>query len=339
MAEASLSAPADSPLLDGLNPAQRAAVLHEGGPLLIVAGAGSGKTRVLTHRIAHLIQERGVSPHALLAITFTNKAADEMKDRVGRLVGDRLVGITRDEEGRPSFRRWGGMWVSTFHAACARLLRTEAPRLGYEKSFTVYDAADSARLIALCLKELGIDPKRVSPRGAAAAISAAKNDLIDFDTYAARASNWWEKQVAEVYRLYQQRLHRASAFDFDDLLVKTVELLQLFEPVLEHYRQRFQHILVDEWQDTNRVQYELVKLLAAEHRNLTVVGDSDQSIYRFRGADIRNILDFEKDFPDATRITLDRNYRSTQTILDAANAVIANNTQRIPKRLWTDAGS
>ena len=339
MAEPSLSAPADSPLLDGLNPSQRAAVLHDGGPLLIVAGAGSGKTRVLTHRIAHLIQERGVSPHALLAITFTNKAADEMKDRVGRLVGDRLLGITRDEEGRPSFRRWGGMWVATFHAACARLLRAEAPRLGYDKSFTVYDAADSARLVALCLKELGVDPKRVSPRGAAAAISAAKNDLIDFDSYALRADNWWEKQVAEVYRLYQQRLHRASAFDFDDLLVKTVELLQLFDPVLEHYRERFRHVLVDEWQDTNRVQYELVKLLAWEHRNLTVVGDSDQSIYRFRGADIRNILDFEKDFPDATRVTLDRNYRSTQTILDAANAVIANNSQRIPKDLWTDAGS
>ena len=325
-------------LLEGLNESQRAAVAHPGGPLLIVAGAGSGKTRVLTHRIAHLIRDHGVNPHELLAITFTNKAADEMKDRVGRLIGDRVVGVERDADGSVRPRRWGGMWVSTFHAACARLLRQEASRLGYDRSFTIYDSADSTRLIGLCVSELGIDPKRVSPRGAAAAISAAKNELVDFDSYRLRAEGWYEQQVAEVYRLYAERLHRASAFDFDDLLVKTVELFGLYDEVLAHYQAKFAHVLVDEWQDTNRVQYELVRMLASQHRQLTVVGDSDQSIYRFRGADIRNILDFERDFPDATRITLDRNYRSTQTILDAANSVISHNTQRIDKDLWTDAG-
>ncbi|CAN5255371.1 DNA helicase PcrA [soil metagenome] len=326
-------------LLEGLNPEQAAAVIHSSGPLLIVAGAGSGKTRVLTHRIAWLIRERGADPMGVLAITFTNKAANEMKERVGALVGERLVGISRDTEGRMRPRRWGGMWVSTFHAACARLLRDEAPRLGYGRSFTIYDADDAARLAGLCVKDLGMDPKRVTPRGVAHAISAAKNELVDFDTYALRADNWYERQVADVYRLYQERLHRASAFDFDDLLVKTVELLQLYDDVLATYRQRFAHVLVDEWQDTNRAQYELVRLLALRHRRLTVVGDGDQSIYRFRGADVRNILDFDKDFPDATRITLARNYRSTQTILDTANAVIAHNVGRIPKRLWTDEGA
>ena len=328
----------NSPLVEGLNPEQRAAVLHDGGPLLIIAGAGSGKTRVLTHRIAHLIQERDVHPQEVLAITFTNKAAGEMKDRVGRLIGDRVVGLDRDEHGVAKARPWGGMWVSTFHSACARLLRKEAPRLGYKQNFTIYDAADSARLVGMCVKELQIDPKRVPPRGVAAAISNAKNELIDFDTFGLRADTWFDKQVAEVYRLYQERLHRASAMDFDDLLVKTVEILQLFDDVLERYRLQFRHVLVDEWQDTNRAQYEMVRLLAEEHRNIAVVGDADQSIFRFRGADIRNILEFEKDFPDATRIVLDRNYRSTQNILDAANAVIENNTQRLPKDLWTDAG-
>jgi DNA helicase II / ATP-dependent DNA helicase PcrA len=329
----------DEALLEGLNPVQREAVLHDGGPLLIVAGAGSGKTRVLTHRIAHLIRARGVHPFSVLAITFTNKAADEMSDRVGRLVGDRLVGVERNPDGTPLRRRWGGMWVSTFHAACARLLRAEAPRMGYESSFTIYDAADSTRLVGLCLGELGIDTKQVTPRGAAAMISNAKNELVDFDTFGLRTGNWYEEKVAEVYKLYQSKLHRASAFDFDDLLVKTVELLQLFDDVLAHYQERFAHVLVDEWQDTNRAQYELVRLLAVEHRNLCVVGDDAQSIYGFRAADIRNILDFTKDFPDATRITLDRNYRSTQTILDAANAVIAHNTAQIEKHLWTDAGA
>jgi DNA helicase II / ATP-dependent DNA helicase PcrA len=328
-----------SDLLDGLNPEQREAVLHKGGPLLIVAGAGSGKTRVLTHRIAHLIRERHVSPYGILAITFTNKAADEMKDRVGRLVGDRLVGVERDHNGVPKRRRWGGMWVSTFHAACSRLLRAEAHRMGYDKAFTIYDAGDAARLVGLCIKDLNIDPKRVTPRGAAAAISMAKNELIDFDTYGLRASNWYERQVAEVYRLYAERLHRASAFDFDDLLVKTYELLDMFDDVRERYQRQFEHVLVDEWQDTNRAQYQLVKQLAGGYRNLVVVGDDAQSIYRFRGADIRNITDFERDFPDAARIVLDRNYRSTQTILDAANAVISNNTRQLKKRLWTDRGA
>jgi DNA helicase II / ATP-dependent DNA helicase PcrA len=325
-------------LLAGMNPEQRAAVLHDGGPLLIVAGAGSGKTRVLTHRIAHLIQVRDVHPYEILAITFTNKAAQEMKERVGALVGERLVGISRDAEGNTQHRRWGGMWVQTFHSACARLLRAEAPRLGYKASFTIYDSADSVRLVGMCIKDLGIDPKKVSPRGAAAAISAAKNELIDFDTYGLRAENWFERQIAEVYKAYAGRLQRASAFDFDDLLVKTVEVLQLFDDVLERYRNQFRHVLVDEWQDTNRVQYELVRSLAAEHRQVTVVGDADQSIYKFRGADIRNMLHFESDFPDAERITLERNYRSTQTILDAANTVIANNTRRLEKNLWTEAG-
>ncbi len=336
MADTTATVAAD--LLAGLNAEQRAAVLHDGGPLLIVAGAGSGKTRVLTHRIAHLIQHRGVSPYEILAITFTNRAADEMKQRVGALVGERLVGLSRDADGVVRARRWGGMWVATFHSACARLLRTEAPRLGYDAHFTIYDAADSTRLVGLCIKDLGIDPKKITPRGAAHVISNAKNDLIDFDTFSLRAEDWYSKQVAEVYRAYEGRLHRASAFDFDDLLMKTVELLQLFDDALDTYRRRFTHVLVDEWQDTNRAQYELVRLLAWEHRSLTVVGDGDQSIYRFRGADIRNILDFEKDFPDAERVTLDRNYRSTQTILDAANAVIANNVHRVPKDLWTDAG-
>jgi DNA helicase-2/ATP-dependent DNA helicase PcrA len=274
---------ADSSLFEGLNPEQRAAVLHDGGPLLIVAGAGSGKTRVLTHRIAHLIQERDVHPQQVLAITFTNKAASEMKDRVGRLIGDRLVGLDRDENGVAKARPWGGMWVSTFHSACARLLRKEAPRLGYKQSFTIYDAADSLRLVGMCIKDLQMDPKRVPPRGVAAAISNAKNELIDFDTFALRANSggaatWFDKQVAEVYRSYQERLHRASAMDFDDLLVKAVEVFQLFDDVLERYRMQFRHVLVDEWQDTNRTQYEMVRLLAEEHRNICVVGDADQCL-------------------------------------------------------------
>ena len=330
--------PVSADLVDGLNPQQRAAVVHPDGPLLVVAGAGSGKTRVLTHRIAHLIRDRGVHPHDLLAITFTNKAADEMKSRVGRLVGDRLVGITREQDGTVRARRWGGMWVATFHAAAARLLRLDAPRLGYNPNFTIYDAADSRRMISMCATELGIDTKKVTPRGIAATISNAKNELVDFDTFALRADNWYDRQVAEVYKAYQARLHRASAFDFDDLLVKTVEMFQLFDDVLARWRRQFRHILVDEWQDTNRAQYEMVRLLGSEHRNVMVVGDGDQSIFGFRGADARNMLDFTRDFPDATRVTLDRNYRSTQTILDAANSVISHNTKRLKKNLWTDAG-
>ncbi len=326
------------PQLDGLNPQQRDAVLHDDGPLLVVAGAGSGKTRVLTHRIARLISD-GVHPYEILSITFTNKAAGEMKDRVGRLVGDDLVGIRRDDKGVPQRTRWGGMWVQTFHSACARLLRDEAPRLGYQRHFSIYDTGDSGRVIAQVIKQMGLDTKKIPVRAAHNEISRAKNELIDFETYAGQASTWWETQVAEVYRGYSERLHAASAMDFDDLLVKTVEILQLFDDVLARYRRQFAHVMVDEWQDTNRAQYELVKLLSAEHRNICVVGDSDQSIYAFRGADIRNLLDFEQDFPDATRIVLDRNYRSTQNVLDAANAVIANNTQRMAKDLWTDRGA
>jgi len=265
-------------LVEGLNPAQREAVLHAGGPLLVIAGAGSGKTRVLTHRIAHLIRDRAANPYGILAITFTNKAASEMQQRVANLVGDRVVGITRDEDGRVRRRRWGGMWVSTFHAACARLLRAEIERLGYEPSFTIYDTDDSRRLLAQCIDELGLDPRRVSPRAAGAMISKAKNELIDFESYSQQAQDWYAQQVAQVYRLYQDRLQRASALDFDDLLTKTVELLQLFDDVLARYQAQFAHVLVDEWQDTNHAQYALVQMLASEHRNLAVVGDADQCL-------------------------------------------------------------
>ncbi|HMJ75285.1 MAG TPA: DNA helicase PcrA [Iamia sp.] len=313
----------DAPeLLLGLNPAQADAVTHVDGPLLVLAGAGSGKTRVLTHRIAHLIRDHGVSPFAILAITFTNKAADEMKQRVEGLVG-------------PVAQK---MWVSTFHSACVRILRREAPRLGYPSSFTIYDMADAQRLMGYVLRDLDMDPKRFSARSVYGQISAAKNKGLDVDTYAAQASNPFEKRFAEAYRDYQGRLRKAGAMDFDDLLGVTVEVLKAFPEALEHYQQRFQHILVDEYQDTNPVQNELVVLLASDHRNVMVVGDGDQSIYAFRGADISNILDFEKAFPEVTTVLLEQNYRSTQTVLDAANAVIANNIGRKPKELWTDQG-
>src|SRR5437660_2561992 len=307
-------------LLEDLNPVQREAVTHPGGPLLIVAGAGSGKTRVLTHRIAWLIKEQGFSPFEILAITFTNKAADEMKSRVAALVG-------------PVAQK---MWVSTFHSACVRILRRDAQRLGYKSSFTIYDQADAERLTAYVLRDLDIDPKRFPPRTVHAVISQAKNDLVDFDTYHDRARTIYERRIAEVYREYQGRLLGANAMDFDDLLMVTVNLLEAASDVLEHYQHRFKHVLVDEYQDTNRAQNELVKMVARDHRNVCVVGDSDQSVYRFRGADIRNILEFEDAFPDATLIVLEQNYRSTQTILDAANAVIANNLLRKPKALWTE---
>ncbi|MDQ1395336.1 MAG: ATP-dependent helicase UvrD/PcrA [Acidimicrobiaceae bacterium] len=308
-------------LLDGLNPQQRAAVTHAGGPLLIVAGAGSGKTRVLTHRIAYLLAERGVAPGEILAITFTNKAAGEMAARVATLVGD---------------RRARAMWVMTFHSACVRILRREAARFGYPSNFSIYDQADAERLTGYVIRDLALDPKKFTSRGVHATISAAKNELIDFETYAGGARTVHERRIAEVYREYQRRLLAASAMDFDDLLMVTVNLLQSQPDLLEHYQQRFTHLLVDEYQDTNRAQNELVTMLAREHRNVCVVGDSDQSVYRFRGADIRNILEFEEAFPDATVIVLEQNYRSTQTILDAANAVIANNLMRKPKALWTE---
>ena len=310
-------------LLAGLNPVQARAVAHPGGPLLIVAGAGSGKTRVLTHRIAWLIAEQGVSPFEILAITFTNKAAQEMRDRVEVLVG-------------PVARR---MWVSTFHAACVRILRRDASRLGYKGNFTIYDQADAVRLTGYIIRDMGLDSKKFPPRSVHGLISTAKNELIDFETYSATARTIMERRVADVYREYQHRLLAANAMDFDDLLLVAVNLLQACPDVLEHYQQRFRHVLVDEYQDTNRAQNELVLLLAGAHHEVSVVGDSDQSVYGWRGADIRNILQFEEAFPTATVVVLEQNYRSTQTILDAANAVISNNAMRKPKALWTEQGA
>ena len=312
-----------SPLLEGLNPAQQQAVRAVEGPVLVVAGAGSGKTRVLTHRIAHLIRDHDVSPFELLAITFTNKAAGEMAERVGELVGQRLG---------------ERMWVTTFHKACVRILRRELPRLGYASGFTIYDAQDSNRLIGQLAKQLGVDDKRLNARAIQTAISHAKDELTDFETYRARATGWPESAIAEVYTAYEQALRQANALDFDDLIVKTVEVLQLFDPVREHYQRRFSHLMVDEYQDTNRAQYHLVNLLAGGHRNVMVVGDPQQGIYAFRGATIKNLTDFETDHPDAEVVVLDRNYRSTQTILEAANGVIAHGAVKRRAELWTDRG-
>ncbi|HVW33765.1 MAG TPA: UvrD-helicase domain-containing protein, partial [Acidimicrobiia bacterium] len=312
---------APSPLLDGLNPVQREAVTHPGGPVLVVAGAGSGKTRVLTHRVAHLIRDHKVSPFAILAITFTNKAADEMKERVGELVGS----VAQK------------MWVSTFHSACARILRREAAHLGMRSTFSIYDQSDAVRLTGYILRDLNLDPKRLPPRQVHAAISAAKNELISPTEMAERSLTPYDKKIAEVYGEYQKRLTDASAMDFDDLLTSAVNLFRTHPDVAAQWRSRFAHVLVDEFQDTNIAQWELVRTLAEDHRNLMVVGDADQSIYRFRGADFRNLMRFEETFPDASIIMLEQNYRSTQTILDAANAVIANNAGRRPKHLWTDA--
>ncbi|MFD3732306.1 DNA helicase PcrA [Streptomyces sp. NPDC058632] len=325
-------------LLEGLNDNQRAAVAHSGSPLLIVAGAGSGKTRVLTHRIAHLLAARSVHPGQILAITFTNKAAGEMKERVEQLVGPRA----------------NAMWVMTFHSACVRILRRESKKLGFTSSFSIYDAADSKRLMALVCRDLDLDPKRYPPKSFSAKISNLKNELIDEEDFAAQAGDGFEKTLAQAYALYQSRLREANALDFDDLIMTTVNLLRAFPDVAEHYRRRFRHVLVDEYQDTNHAQYALVRELVgtSEHpvgvppgaddlppAELCVVGDADQSIYAFRGATIRNILQFEEDYPNATTILLEQNYRSTQTILSAANAVIERNESRRPKNLWTNAGS
>ncbi|MFJ5776749.1 DNA helicase PcrA [Streptomyces sp. NPDC093094] len=325
-------------LLEGLNDNQRAAVVHSGSPLLIVAGAGSGKTRVLTHRIAHLLAERNVHPGQILAITFTNKAAGEMKERVEQLVGPRAH----------------AMWVMTFHSACVRILRRESKKLGFTSSFSIYDAADSKRLMALVCRDLDLDPKRFPPKAFSAKISNLKNELIDEEDFAARAADGFEKTLAQAYALYQSRLREANALDFDDLIMTTVNLLRAFPDVAEHYRRRFRHVMVDEYQDTNHAQYTLVRELVGTGAHsaeapsgeygvppaeLCVVGDADQSIYAFRGATIRNILQFEEDYPDATTIMLEQNYRSTQTILSAANAVIERNESRRPKNLWTNAGS
>lgn len=322
-------------LLEGMNEQQRQAVAHSDSPLLIVAGAGSGKTRVLTHRIAYLLGARGVHPGQILAITFTNKAAGEMKERVTELVGPRAQ----------------SMWVSTFHSACVRILRRESKKLGFTSSFSIYDAADSKRLMALVCRDLDLDPKRFPPKAFSAKVSNLKNELIDEEDFAAQASGsasqsgaggGFEKTLAEAYTMYQARLREANALDFDDLIMTTVHLLQAFPDVAEHYRLRFRHVLVDEYQDTNHAQYQLVRELvgpAEGQAELCVVGDADQSIYAFRGATIRNILQFEEDYPDATTILLEQNYRSTQTILSAANAVIERNENRRPKNLWTNAGS
>ena len=310
-----------NPFTEGLNPDQLDAVVHRDGPLLIVAGAGSGKTRVLTHRIAHLI-DQGAKPSSILAITFTNKAAAEMRERVGKLVG-------------PVVKT---MWVSTFHSACVRILRRDGQVLGFPRTFSIYDQADAVRLTSYVIRDLGLDSKRFAPRTVHGLISLWKNELTDPAAAAAKAENIFDRKHAEIYAEYQTRLQRAGAMDFDDLLLNVVFLFRQHPEVLDHYRQRFEHILVDEYQDTNQAQNEIVLQLAGSHHNVCVVGDTDQSVYKFRGADFRNILQFEDAFPDVTTIVLDQNYRSTQTILDAANAVISNNLERKPKQLWTDLG-
>ena len=330
-------------LLDGLNPEQRAAVVHEGSPLLIVAGAGSGKTRVLTHRIAYLLAARDVAPHEILAITFTNKAAGEMAARVAALVGPRAR----------------SMWVMTFHSACVRILRREAKRFGYPSSFSIYDQADSQRLMALTCRELELDAKQYPPKAMAAQVSNLKNELIDYETFASRAQTAREKALAEAYAEYQRRLVAAGAMDFDDLIMVTVNLFQALPEVAEQYRRRFRQVLVDEYQDTNHAQYILIRELVSggaplfssrtveadrpgdpiPPAELCVVGDADQSIYAFRGATIRNIEEFEQDYPDAKVILLEQNYRSTQNILAAANAVVSQNRGRKPKNLWSDQGA
>jgi ATP-dependent DNA helicase UvrD/PcrA len=308
--------------LADLNPAQREAVIATEGPLLVIAGAGSGKTRVLTYRVAHLINAVGAQPNEILAITFTNKAAGEMRERLERLLG----------------RSGRGLWILTFHAACGRILRREAQRLGYRSNFTIYDQADQIRLVKQCLEELERDPKRFTPRGIHNQISHAKDRLIQPDEYSNQVQSFYDQTVADVYQLYQRRLFASNAVDFDDLLMLTVDVLERFPEAREKWQKAFRYILVDEYQDTNHAQYRLLQLLALQHRNVCAVGDPDQSIFAFRGADINNILDFERDFPGTRTIALEQNYRSTNSILEAANAVIANNRERKPKELWSELG-
>ncbi len=305
-----------------LNETQREAVLATEGPLLVVAGAGSGKTRVLTYRVAHLIRTCGVKPNEIIAITFTNRAAGEMRSRLVSLLG-------------PAAER---TWIMTFHAACGRILRSEIQRLGYRSSFTIYDQPDQVRLVTICLKELERDPKRFPPRGIHSQISNAKNSLVSPEEYRARVSSFYDQTIADVYELYQRKLFAASALDFDDLLFLTVQVLERFPEALKRWQKAFRYVLVDEYQDTNHAQYRLLQLLAAKHKNVFAVGDPDQSIYAFRGADIRNILEFERDFDEARQIALEQNYRSTMSILESANGVIEQNRERKEKRLWSELG-
>ena len=316
-------APPDTSYLADLNEAQREAVLATEGPLLVIAGAGSGKTRVLTYRVAHLITACGAKPNEILAITFTNKAAGEMRSRLDRLLGDRSRAL----------------WILTFHAACGRILRREAERLGMRSNFTIYDQADQVRLVKSILEDEGFDTKRFAPRGIHAQISQAKNTLVSPGAYRERVASFYDQTVADVYDRYQARLHRSNAVDFDDLLFLTVEVLERFPEARERWQKAFRYILVDEYQDTNRAQYRLLQLLGEKHRNVCAVGDPDQSIYAFRGADIRNILEFERDFPEARTVALEQNYRSTNAILETANAVIEHNSERKPKRLWSELGT
>jgi DNA helicase-2/ATP-dependent DNA helicase PcrA len=308
--------------LADLNPAQREAVLHTEGPLLVIAGAGSGKTRVLTYRVAHLVNAVGVRPNEILAITFTNRAAAEMRDRLERLLGD-------------TSRR---SWILTFHSASGRILRREAERLGFRSNFTIYDQADQVRLVKQILESEGYDPKRFVPRGIHAQISNAKNQLVGPDEYRSRVSSFYDQTVADVYERYQKRLHASNAVDFDDMLYLTVQVLERFPDARERWQKAFRYVLVDEYQDTNHAQYRLLQLLAEQHRNVCAVGDPDQSIYAFRGADIRNVLEFERDFPGARTIPLEQNYRSTNHILGAANGVISHNRERKEKNLWSELG-
>lgn len=310
----------DDALLDPLNPVQREAVLRTEGPVLIVAGAGSGKTRALTHRIAYLIEGMGASAGSILAITFTNKAAREMADRVEGLMGTRIA---------------KAMWILTFHSACARILRREHNHLGLPSSFSIYDDSDTERLIAMVLRDLNLDVKRFPPRQMAAAIGKAKDNLLSAGEFQAAAGNFWDKTVADVYLGYERRIRAAGALDFDDLITETVRLFRDHPEVLAHYQERFRYIMIDEYQDTNRAQYHLVNLLASKHRNICVVGDADQGVYSWRGATIQNLLDFERDYPDAAVFLMEQNYRSTQNILAVANALIEHNVERKPKSLWT----